>query len=189
MKKTLIALMALAGVAMADNDAITLNTIDAVFTSAPVKVGNCYSGDYTFEFTLTEDYTLAASGSVLGFYRGSAINDTYGYNAFVLGGSDEALTLTIGRGRAENTVNNANGISADTTFNFQDNVTFTPTLSWTTAEGIQSEALASYDSNMNGYAALTCVVNTGTIKYVPEPATATLSLLALAGLAARRRRK
>ena len=128
MKKTQIALMALAGVAMANEGAITLdkNTIDATFTTAPTVAGNCWAGDYTFEFTLTEDYTHAASGSVLGFYRGSAINDTYGYNAFVLGGTDEALTLTIVRGRAENTVNNANGISADTTFNFQDNVTFTP---------------------------------------------------------------
>jgi hypothetical protein len=62
----------------------------------------------------------------------------------------------------------------------------TPTLSWTTAEGIQTETLASYNGNMNGNAALTYVVNT---VMIPEPATATLSLLALAGLAARRRRK
>ena len=209
MKKTLIALMALAGVACGET--ITLSTIDAEFVSAPVQAGNFWAGDYTF--TLTDDYTLADSGSVVGFYRGSAVNDNYGYNAIVLGGSDEALTLTVGRGRASNTVNEGNGINNGTTFTFTDKVTFTtqiekgvaytltvtggsqamtPTLTW--AGG--SEELASYNGNMNGQAALTCVVNTGTITKVipdtpsvPEPATATLSLLALAGLASRRRRK
>lgn len=52
---------------------------------------------------------------------------------------------------------------------------------------------------MNGDAAITSALNPGTITIetpdapvnpsVPEPTTATLSLLALAGLAARRRRK
>ena len=216
MKKTLIALMALAGVACGET--ITLSTIDAKFVSAPALAGNCWAGDYTFTFTLTDDYTLEGSGSVVGFYRGSAVNDTYGYNAIVLGGSDEALTLTVGRGRAFETVDNATGIDADTYFTFAsgatDKVTFTtqivkgveytltvtgaseamtPTLSW---GADSSETLASYNGNMNGNAALTCVVNTGTITKVipdtpsvPEPATATLSLLALAGLASRRRRK
>ena len=62
-----------------------------------------------------------------------------------------------------------------------------PTLSWTDAElGTQSETLASYNGNMNGNADIVYAVNT---EMIPEPATATLSLLALAGLAARRRRK
>ena len=211
MKKTLIALMALAGVAFGET--ITLSSIEANFVAPPVKAGNFWAGDYTLTFTLTDDYTLAGSGSVVGFYRGSAINDTNGYNAIVLGGSDEALTLTVGRGRANNTVGDATGIKAGTTFTFTDSVTFTtqiekgveytlavtgasgamtPTLTW--AGG--SEELASYNGNMNGNADLTYVVNAGTITKVipetpsiPEPATATLSLLALCGLASRRRRK
>ena len=215
MKKTLITLMALAGVACGKT--ITLSSIEADFVTSPVKAGNCWSGDYILTFTLTDDYTLAGRGSVVGSYRGSAVNDAYGYNAIVLGGSDKALTLTVGRGRAFNTVDNATGIDAATTFTFApdatDKVTFTtqiekgvkytltvtggdqamtPTLTW--AGG--SETLASYKGNMNENAALTYAVNAGTITKeipvtpsVPEPATATLSLLALAGLASRRRRK
>lgn len=207
MKKTLIALIACAGMAVAAEETIT--GLTAEFTTAPENAGDCWAGDYTFTFTLTEDYTLADFGTVLGFYRGSATNDTYGYNAIVLGGTDEALTLTVGRGRAYDTVGDATGIDADTTFTFapaaDDKATFTtgiekgvtytltvtggnqamtPTLTWNGG----TETLASYKGNMNGNAALTSVVNPGTIT-VPEPATATLSLLALAGLAVRRRRK
>ena len=199
MKKTLIALMALAGVAAAE----TVNTIDAAWGTAPARGGEFYSASYTLTFTLDALYTLEKSGDVLGFYRGSAINNSHGYNAIVLGGTDDALTLTVGRGRAYDTVGDATGIDADTTFTFQDSVTFTtaiqkgvtytlsvtgdnqamtPTLRW---EG-GSETLAAYNGNMNGDAAITSALNLGT---VPEPTTATLSLLALAGLAARRRRK
>ncbi|MDO4752347.1 MAG: PEP-CTERM sorting domain-containing protein [Akkermansia sp.] len=81
--------------------------------------------------------------------------------------------------------------------------------------GVEADTLASYNGNMNGGNASTemgCYLNTnvtyGSVgltnekltsaeqvisfaapKIVPEPATATLSLLALAGLAVRRRRK
>ena len=210
MKKTLIALLALAGVAAAADPTVeTVDTIVASWGTEPAVAGNCWSGDYTLTFTLDELYTLEDSGSIIGFYRGSATNDTYGYNAIVLGGTDEALTLTVGRGRAFNTENNATGIDKETYFTFAgaagDKVTFTttiqkgvtytlsvtgasqamtPTLTW--AGG--SETLAAYNGNMNGNATFTNVLNAGTIT-VPEPATATLSLLALAGLAARRRRK
>ena len=207
MKKTLIALMAMAGVAMGAVVEDHL-AIEAEFTTVPVVAGNCWSADYVLTFTLAQDYTLQHGGSVVAFYRGGGINDNYGYNAITLGGTDEALTLTVGRGRAQNTLNNATGIGANTTFSYQDKVTFdttiakgveytlsvagatsamTPTLSWVDAEGIaQSLTASSYKGNMNGNAALTYAVNT---EYIPEPATATLSLLALAGLAARRRRK
>ena len=214
MKKTIIALMALAGAAAAATEQV--DTITAAWGTAPVLAGNCWSADYTLTFTLDELYTLENSGSVLGFYRGSEVNNSHGYNAIVLGGSDEALTLTVGRGRAYDTVDGATGISADTYFTFApeatDKVTFTttlqkgvtytlsvtggdqamtPTLTW---EG-GSETLTSYKGNMNGNAALTSALNKGTITIekqdptIPEPTTATLSLLALAGLAARRRRR
>ena len=65
----------------------------------------------------------------------------------------------------------------------------TPTLSW---DGGTATANA-YNGNMNGYNdSMNYGVNPGVKiadNVVPEPATATLSLLALAGLAARRRRK
>ena len=198
MKKTIIALMALAGIASAGQ---YVDTLTAYFVTAPTLGGNCWSNDYTFRFLLEDDYTVGEGtvGTVLAFYRGNAINDSVGYNAIVLGGSDDALTLTVGRGKANNTVDNATDIGAGTTFTFTDNVTFTttiqkgveytltvdggdqamtPTLSWDGG----SETLASYKGNMNGNAALYSVA-------IPEPTTATLSLLALAGLAARRRRK
>ncbi|MBE6415646.1 MAG: hypothetical protein E7032_03840 [Akkermansiaceae bacterium] len=198
--------MALAGVAMGSVVEDHL-AIEAEFTTAPVKVGDFWSGDYVLTFTLAQDYTLQHGGSVVAFYRGSGTNDNYGYNAITLGGSEDALTLTIGRGRVYNTLNTATGIGANTTMTYQDSVAFTttiqkgveytlsvtgasaampPTLSWTDAElGTQSETLASYNGNMNGNADIVYAVNT---EMIPEPATATLSLLALAGLAARRRK-
>ena len=206
MKKTLIALMALASVAMGYTEDHL--AIEAEFTTAPVKAGNFWSGDYVLTFTLAQDYTLQHGGSVVAFYRGTAVNDTYGYNAITLGGSEDALTLTIGRGRVNNTLNDATGIGVGTTVTYKDSVAFTttiqkgveytlsvtggdqamtPTLSWTDAElGTQTETLASYKGNMNGQDTIVYAVNT---EMIPEPATATLSLLALAGLAARRRRK
>ena len=196
MKKTLIALMALASVACAVDAPFG---VDAAFTTAPTAPGNFWASDYEFTFTLGDLYSMDCYGSVLGYYTGSDPNNAYGCNGIVLGGSDEALTLTIGRGKVTNT--DAGAITIDTGFVFQDNVTFTteiqkgvtytltvaggnqsmtPTLTW---EG-GSETLASYNGNMNGYKAITAVAHTN----IPEPATATLSLLALAGLCARRRR-
>lgn len=214
MKKTLIALMVLAGVACGA-ETITIQGIDAQFTSAPVQLGNCYSGDYTFTFTLTEDYTMNDFGTVLAFYRGSAVNDAYGYNAIYLGSTDEALTLSVGRGRVMGPSN-----FATATFDKQEHGTFdialekgvAYTLTATAREEVfykpdgqvdhkdgyvsavltwdgGSVSIGEYKSNMNGDAALTVAVNPGTKTIqVPEPATATLSLLALAGMCARRRR-
>ena len=197
MKKTLIALMALASVACAVDAPFG---VDAAFTTAPTVPGDFWASDYEFTFTLGDLYSMDCYGTVLGYYAGTALNNDYGCNAIVLGGSDEALTLTIGRGKVTNTDDGA--IAIDTGFVFKENVTFTteiqkgvtytlsvtganqamtPTLTW---EG-GSETLASYNGNMNGYkAAMNVVAHTN----IPEPATATLSLLALAGLCARRRR-
>ena len=151
--------------------------------------------------------------------RGNAINDDFGYNAITIGGSDDSLTLTIGRGKAVDTTSDATGIDADTTFNYQGfktfsttiqkGVTYTLTATMTQVangatyddgspkyDGMVSGVLTwdggtssveAYKSNMNGGGALVVAVNPGVT--VPEPTTATLSLLALAGLAARRRRR
>ena len=177
--------------------------IDAEFTTAPTLGGNCWSADYVFEFTLVSIPTQEQI--VLGFYRGSAVNDAYGYNAIVLNVLNDNMTLTVGRGRAHDTVNNATGIDFDTTFTFagadDDKRTFTqeiekgitytltvtggdqamtPTLSWDGG----SETLTSYKGNMNGNAALTSAV-------IPEPSAfgllAGLGALALVGTRRRRR--
>ena len=213
MKKTLIALMALAGVASAATIAPDENgiiwTIASSITPTPSAAGNFWIGDYTFSFTLHQAYNMAESGTVLAFIRGNAIDDTYGYNAIVLTGTDDALTLTIGRGRAYNTLNGATAIGPDTTFTFQENATFDTTiqkgvtytltvkggdqavtagLSWSEGKDVpfmQNIYVGPIKGNMNGNATPVTALNKG----VPEPTTATLSLLALAGLAARRRRK
>lgn len=215
MKKTIIALMALAGIACG------ATTIDAQFTSVPNSTGyDYYISSYTFEFTLDSSFTIDNSGSVLAYMRGDAKSDNYGYNAITLGVSDDSLKLTIGRGKAVDTTSDATGIDADTTFNYQDfktfsttikkGVTYTLTATMTQVanggtydngspkyDGMVSGVLTwnggtssveAYKSNMNGGGALVVAVNPG-IATVPEPTTATLSLLALAGLAARRRRK
>ena len=195
MKKTIIALLALAGMASA------ATTITSEWITAPSTAANFYSGNYSFQFTLDDTFTLADSGSVLAAYWGTDSSDAYGSNAIVLGGTDGALTLTVGRGALSSTT-----LNATTTMTFKDKVTFTtaietgvtytvsvtggnqamtPTLTWDGG----TETLNSYAGNMNGHSAtMNYAKNDGIAVVVPEPATATLSLLALAGLAARRRR-
>ena len=218
MKKTLIALMALAGVAMAE----TASTVTAEFTDLPRWAANFYSDNYTLTFTLSEDFTLQNSGTVLAAYWGTdATTSQWGANAIVLSnGSDGALTLTVGRGKMVNpdgtewenysvttgttftfsgdSASNGNPSTAVFTDAIQLGVTYTlsvtgaehamsPTLSW----GEESLTGTTFTGNMAGNPPegknIIASVNPGYI--IPEPATATLSLLALAGLAARRRRR
>ncbi|MBR6798278.1 MAG: PEP-CTERM sorting domain-containing protein [Opitutales bacterium] len=182
--------------------------IIADFETAPVKAGNCWSGDYTFTFTLN-DMTFLNDEVVLAYYRGSAINDTYGYNAIVLTetATEGEYTLTVGRGRANDTVDDATGIGQGTSFTFANGAddkrafttsivlgttytlsvtgasqAMTPTLTWDDG----SEALASYNGNMNGDAAFT-------VATIPVPEPSAFGLLAgvgaLALVASRRRRR
>ena len=232
MKKTLIALMALAGVAMAAPNDLGITT-----------GANFYAGDYAFTFKVAENQLSADDTSdVLGLYYGSFDSAAYCSNGFVLNYNVEsgAITLSVGRG-SMGTVGTAQNpsITESTTFSINgDGVsggTFDTTLvvgqtytvinvmgtgdntsnvslyagslnyntdgwySWTEVDGsaVQVPAVAlatvSYKGNMNGGNAGTTMVSVGNSAYdiqvIPEPATATLSLLALAGLAARRRRK
>ena len=211
MKKTLIALMALAGIACG---AETLTGITAEFTTAPTTAGNYWVNDYVFEFTLTEDYTISDFGSVLAVYWGDQATNSdagkgYSCSAIYLTETGRALTLNVGDGTTNENLNEVN-ITSTTTFTNQRGTTFsdvtiqtgitytlsvtganqamTPSLTW---EGGSSTA-KSFNGNMNGgnqgNATTKYKVNVGTVT-IPEPATATLSMLALAGLAARRRRK
>ena len=215
MKKTIIALMALAGVAAAQT------TITSTWVDLPNTVENFYSGDYVFTFMLDDTFTLADSGSVLGVYYGKNATADAGACGIVLGGTDGALTLSVGRGNTSKAPSNA-VVEVDTTFTFNtsydsgngnpNKITFAntietgvlytlsvtggnhnmvATLTWDGQTGTP-ESLA-YSGNMvegNKNQFMNYAKNNGiAVVSVPEPTTATLSLLALAGLAARRRRK
>ncbi len=181
MKKTIIALAALALASVA-------SAADYTFT-VPTG-GNFYAGDYTFEFMIFDEADVSTSGTTLAAYYGGSKGDTYGQNWYTLTNTDGNITLTVGRG---------NGST------YQDNKTFTGletgvvyTVSNVGADQSQTVTLTggdinstvNYAGNMNGGDADTTMTVTFNQTFaVPEPATATLSLLALAGLAARRRRK
>ena len=220
MKKTLIALMALAGVALGANE-----------LNVPVG-GNFCGGDYAFSFTVTADLLSSTNTSdVLAAYWGN-YNGHGGYNvnAYVLSTNEGAITLSVGDGTMANW-GAGDTITADTVFTEQRGASFTPYLNvgetysiicdgsdgnqtvrlyegslvydtdgwyqWTEADGeaVKQAAVVLdtvvYNGNMNGSAPQMSSVGNAAYKVqvLPEPTTATLSLLALAGLAARRRRK
>lgn len=204
MKKTLIALMALAGVAMGGQ-----YTMD--------KGGNPYAGEMTLTFTIPDTPILTGDYGILAAYY-QVNGSSYNVNAFVLS-ADNTLTLNRGGSLSSTTI-----LTNDVTTGTQDKSTFT------TAEGTAFTLSAGdytikYLGGTNGAAAadlymgdalvasftggnhdmngtqqttdtLTLftndsynVVATSYPGMFPEPATATLSLLALAGLAARLRRR
>ncbi len=217
MKKTLITLMALVGMASA------ATTIDAQFTTVPTTEDNFWADDYVLTFTLAKEYDIATSGAIVGAYWGTQKNnngDDPGLSAnavYLTASSNGALTLNVGDGKLSSILGNTGTLDNTITFTSARGTTFTgvtiekgvtytltvvganqsmtPTLTW---DGGTATA-AAYNGNMNGNTAtMNYGVNPGiTIEVpptpetpaIPEPATATLSLLALAGLAARRRRK
>lgn len=204
MKKTLIALMAMASVAMGGQ-----YTMD--------KGGNLYAGEMTLTFTIPDTPILTGDYGFLAAYY-QVNGSSYNVNAFVLS-ADNTLTQNRGGSLSSTTI-----LTNDVTTGTQDKSTFT------TAEGpaftlsagdytikylggtngaaaadlCMGDALvASFtggNHNMNGTQQTTDtltlltndsynVVATSYPGMFPEPASATLSLLALAGLAARLRRR
>lgn len=203
MKKTLIALMALAGMASADiQDFDTLNFGTGTFAT-----------DYSFSFMIEPTDSITDYGSIVAYYGGSNYQSTYGSNVFQIaevtaeGSTEVTYTLTLGVGTMNGGLTASSDIQKSTGVNYYRNKMFAEvlktgvvytvtgangkdqsidvTLSW---EG-GSETITGFNGNMNGNNGTTWSrVNDG-YAVVPEPATATLSLLALAGLAVRRRRK
>ena len=208
MKKTLIALMALAGVAVGNND----------FTV--VKGDNWWASEISgLTFVIESVDNLSEDGIILAAFGGGDYGNYLGTNVFKLNETDGAITLQVGVGTltggtagvetgTKNILpgagvtwidgynNPSNGnygrvqafettIKRDVYYTISGVGTsqnLTLTLSWN--EG--SETLTTYNGNVNGQGDPVARLNQN---YIPEPATATLSLLALAGLAARRRRK
>ena len=212
MKKTLIALMALAGVATAQD--YTLMVL-ADTTPAPIADyditagGDLYAGEFTLTFTIGEDNTVTGDYDIIAAYY-QVNGSSYNVNAFQLNSNG---TLTLNRGGALSSTTLTNEVTTGT----QDKSTFTAngaayTLSAGTytikylggtndsaaadlyLDGVKVAGFTGGKHNMNGAQsgglALNLVTNDSySAVMVPEPTTATLSLLALAGLAARRRRR
>ncbi len=240
MKKTLIALMALAGVAAAA-DTITLGT-------QVVKGDGTAIDLYTdWETYKTDASVVEATGhknaGTLTFYV--KVSDLFGAGTLdaatsytlktfsYLGwdddgelGQGDTLTVTLGNQSVTATISDSHLTGS---YDPQNTVTFAGTLNFTTADiltvtltggensnvgikyfdspstnkvlgsasNLNTDGTMNYwhdDSNNNANAWQTgwktdAPIIQLTAKAVPEPTTATLSLLALAGLAARRRRK
>lgn len=222
MKKTIIALMALAGVAAADQDFV-IPTAD-----------NFYAGDYTFDFLINKDdviyddthqITGLTNGNVLAIYYGTFSGDDCNTNGAFFTVSEGVITLSIGRGSLANAWDTATEtpiLKSDTSFTISSEgvsggmfvnssskpitieigktytITNTVDTNETNNQSVslwvegKDEALATvkYKGNMYGGNENTDITSMLNATYtVPEPTTATLSLLALAGLAARRRRR
>lgn len=213
MKKTIITLMALAGVAAADvadltiqDKAITLSNemLELTLTSiaGASSTGGTYAPDevtgaegfspkiqfvqnnnedcywmltFTLENKSEKDICIDGLGLTMQSTTSTGGNHTAGIgvvtNTLTIGGAEYTGTLTLG-------ANSASGTGVITT-NY--------TLAAGAIEEVSLKVQRTKAGALTGFAAVTA----GTLSYtvVPEPATATLSLLALAGLAARRRRK
>ncbi len=162
---------------------ITLDSIDlAIFSSngiaggANAGTGNKYGGDRSSSQALT----LSSGSTVL--YTGELDTVTYkgttSTAAFSVGTTDGHLSIANGSGAA--TTYTTTGVTL--TAGQEYKLTLTVAKDTSTYENL---ALGIGAIGLNG----TVVSTPAPGGAIPEPATATLSLLALAGLAARRRRK
>lgn len=230
MKKTLIAVLALAGVATATSEPITLGSyytvggttycsVDEFNGKTETEIEKLVTGasegtntDYVNRFSATAGKTLTISTSDLYMFTGTAEtgtelvlkslqmttedNDTgIGTNFFaaitINGVEHKAYQSAISRTGGQVATFTYDFSNSPVVFKLGDTLTFSLNKDANTSgdasipvfQGITGP-LGATAANMNIWKA-SVKLNTVT---VPEPATATLSLLALAGLAARRRR-
>ena len=235
MKKTLIAMMALAGVALADTPTPVLTlTNNSSLITLPDSVTSAFTMGLTLDVDTVKSHLLADSGSnqqLINIGTGSAINIGSriglavcynGENSAIQGTWNEALSSTqvpngfqvgMGMGSFDNLKwNDAAYASLVMTYTYASGATNGVTAIFTLADasgnilnqiggtyasGLKAQTYDAACMQLGSAVEYACVYNScfttdeakalGT-KLVPEPTTATLSLLALAGLAARRRR-
>lgn len=211
MKKSIIALMALAGVAAAEDytmqvlaDVVAINDYEL---TAP---GNLYAGEFTLTFVIEEGNAVSGDYDIIAAYY-QVNGGAYTVNAFQLN-SDGSLSLNRGGNLSATQLDNVTtlGTQNDNSVFKNDGAAYTLAAGTYTIEylggtngsaaadlyldGVKVAGFTNGNHNMNGAQsgglALTLQTNDSyKAAMVPEPATATLSLLALVGLAARRRRK
>ncbi len=102
-------------------------------------------------------------------------------------GEEKSFTLTLVVGNGDFSVDEGTlaALLENAVYNFDTVQTMALALEADVAAGTMTYEVTKANFEMQG----TNLIWTGTVKGIPEPSTATLSLLALAGLAARRRRK
>ena len=223
MKKTLIALMALAGVAMGANT--TGADLQTLLTTVLTKSGYTVAGKfaYTLSFTMVENipYHGSTNGNYIMKLEDSYYLQSYNHEKWGLGagensvtGDTNSYTFTKNTAGTEYTYTSKEGSliytwarnaanSQDENRSYGNPAAVSVKLE---SDGTDSILTLSYNgTNIDdifvfkgkefdlaaiGIASKPGLSNASiTIKSIPEPTTATLSLLALAGLAARRRRK
>ncbi len=225
MKKTIIALMALAGVAMADTVDTTFTTTNAVST----KADNYSAAGFAFTLSGTALSTVstptgttwATTGSIveltsITLVTGSrdatiepgkhylvitdtskniigwstSANSAVGESTWTFtAGNDKAVTLNTNTTYyvfAENSYTAGATLSPDSC---DLRVGTSGVVDYTSGVGTTYTGLSFIDANGTSKSTRYAPAVTIITKAIPEPTTATLSLLALAGLAARRRRK
>jgi len=233
MKKTIIALMTLAGIAVATETDTTPITLSATFTSditavcpegvsydvtiQGLSVENKSGGNYMVDYlrpnlnmNTGDSWTL--SFSLENKTNGTITLNSVNFDSFIFNGSgvqhendtqtrQAQFTLTDVSSNVLGTTdvtfclpNSApEGETSNAIWNTdQDaNITLSSAVELAAGESIQFKLTVGKGDLVNpgAYVGLKGVTFTGETTLVPEPTTATLSLLALAGLAARRRRK
>lgn len=209
--------MALAGVVAAETEQYTIQAeFTTPPTRKGEFYSDDYVFTFTLDELYTIADSGAILGAYWGTQKDNYGNDPgLSANAIYLTEVDGNLTLNVGDGKLSSILGSTGSLTNEISFTLGRGMTFenvviqkgvtytlsvtvreepnqwggnsgmmTPTLTW---EG-GSITGTEYNGGMNGNTAtMNYGVNRGVL--VPEPTTATLSLLALAGLAARRRRK
>ena len=202
MKKTIIALMALTGVAFATPAEDVTN---AILTSG-YKAGDSFTLTFTIDSTSFNGYVTAPVITLAPSWNINSQAGTYLGFSDATDGVDGSLTTSAATYSSGNTSEVKGTINVgDEGWFYQVNglntLTFTITESMLTmtkgnstvatleiADGLTASNI-TLGSNITGISGLSMTTTPAPSDSVPEPTTATLSLLALAGLAARRRRK
>ncbi len=202
MKKTLIALAALAMASVA-------SAADKPITFTIPTGGNFYGGSFEQDFKI--DSGNFAETVLMAYWGNNSSAQNPSANAYFIKAENNLVTITVGRGHF-NTYGDITSTwswyvsdykTGSFTFAKDDTLLTTYTLkvtggdqaqqvTVTDCDGVALITFEAYNGNLNGGdngadTPITAQMNRQFA--IPEPTTATLSLLALAGLAARRRRK